>query len=91
MNNLGSFIQSVLSTGIFSNFMLNHGLKWPIANEPMVSKFSFGLVAISYFNEILVLLAQTFFSMSYYFGLVRTYFECKAQCLAILPIACESN
>ncbi len=40
------------------NFLYNPGLKWPLANQPMASNFSFGLVVFSEVNEILVLLAQ---------------------------------
>ncbi len=37
----------------------DHDLKRPLANYPMASNFSFGLMAYSEVNEILVLLGQT--------------------------------
>ncbi len=63
----------------------------------MVSNFSFGLVAFSEVNEILVLLAQTsvhsFSFISYYFGLVKTHFESKSlvthlHCIYVRYIVC---
>ncbi len=41
-------------------------MKWPLANEPMASNFTFGLVSISEVNKILVLLAQTIVLCSLY-------------------------
>ncbi len=60
---------------------LVHGLKQSLANQAMVSNFSFGLVAFSEVNGILVLLAQTIVSFPLYpiiLELVRTQFESKA-------------
>ncbi len=39
--------------------MRAHGLKQPLANWPIASNLSFGLVAFSEVNVMLVLLAQT--------------------------------
>ncbi len=45
---------------------LTHGLKWPLTNQPIASNFSFGLVAFSEVNDILVLLAQTIVAFPLY-------------------------
>ncbi len=53
----------------------------------MASNLTFGLVAISVVNEILILLVQTIVLFSPYpiiFGPVRKHFECKALLLGIL-------
>ncbi len=43
-----------------------YGLKRPLANQPMDSNFSFGLVVFSEVKEILVLLVQTIVAFPLY-------------------------
>ncbi len=69
-----------------------HGLKQPLANHPIASNFSFGLSNIFWSQWDFIITSPnncSFFSISYYFGLVRTHFECKAliyQCWCLCKL-----